>query len=98
MEDVRFDADGQNLAGSFMDYAMPRAQHFAPLTIKANPVPTETNPLGVKGAGEAGTVGAMPAVTNAVVDALSPLGIRHVPMPATAESIWRLIQQAKAAG
>ena len=61
-------------------------------------MPTETNPLGVKGAGEAGSVGAMPAVTNAVVDALSPLGIRHVPMPATAESIWRLIQQAKAAG
>jgi carbon-monoxide dehydrogenase large subunit len=99
LENIAYDNDsGQLLSGTFMDYAMPRADHFSTITVDANPVPTETNPLGVKGAGEAGSVGAMPAVTNAVVDALSPLGIRHVPMPATAESIWRLIREAKPAG
>jgi carbon-monoxide dehydrogenase large subunit len=63
--------------------------------VQCNPVPTKTNPLGVKGAGEAGTVGSMPAVANAVIDALSVYGIRHIDMPATAERIWRTIQAAK---
>ena len=71
MEDVHFDADGQLVTGSFMDYAMPHAHDLCDMTVEANPVPTKTNPLGVKGAGEAGCVGALPAVTNAVVDALS---------------------------
>ena len=71
MEDVHFDADGQLVTGSFMDYAMPRAHDLCDFTVEANPVPTKTNPLGVKGAGEAGCVGALPAVTNAVVDALA---------------------------
>ena len=85
MEDIRFDDDGQILTGSFMDYAMPRATDISAVEVKSNPVPTATNPLGVKGAGEAGCVGAMPAVANALVDALSHLGIRHVEMPATPE-------------
>jgi carbon-monoxide dehydrogenase large subunit len=81
-----------------MDYAMPRADDLSSIEVKSHPVPTKTNPLGVKGAGEAGTVGALPAVTNAVVDALSPLGIRHIEMPATPERIWRAIAEAKAKG
>jgi carbon-monoxide dehydrogenase large subunit len=96
MENVAFDGDGQQLSGSFMDYAMPKAAHFGPITVKSNPVPTATNPLGVKGAGEAGNVGALPALMNALVDALSPFGIRQVPMPATPENLWRLIRDAKA--
>ena len=64
--------------------------------MKSNPVPTKTNPLGVKGAGEAGCVGALPAVANAVVDALAPLGIRHVAMPATPERLWQAINSRTA--
>ena len=94
MEDIHFDGDGQLVTGSFMDYAMPRADDFSPVEVKSNPVPTRTNPLGVKGAGEAGCVGAMPAVANAIVDALSHLGIRHIEMPATPERVWRTIRQA----
>ena len=94
MEDIRFDEDGQNLTASFMDYAMPRATDISAVDIKSNPVPTRTNPLGVKGAGEAGCVGAMPAVANALVDALSHLGVRHVEMPATPERMWRAIKNA----
>ncbi len=97
MEDIAFDRDsGQLLTGSFMDYAMPRADNFSNIEIKSNPVPTRSNPLGVKGAGEAGTVGAMPALANAIVDALSPFGIKQVDMPATSERIWRAIQTTKA--
>ncbi len=93
-EDIRFDADsGGLITGSFMDYAMPRASDLCAVAIKSNPVPTKTNPLGVKGAGEAGTVGAMPAVANALVDALSEFGVRHIAMPATAEVIWRAMRE-----
>jgi carbon-monoxide dehydrogenase large subunit len=95
MEDIRFDPSGQLVTGSFMDYAMPRAETFGPFHIRSNPVPTRTNPLGVKGAGEAGCVGALPAVANALVDALSGLGIRHVEMPATPERLWRAIREAR---
>jgi carbon-monoxide dehydrogenase large subunit len=91
-EDIAFDASGQLLTGSFMDYAMPRASDLVAIAIKSNPVPTKTNPLGVKGAGEAGTVGAMPAVANALVDALSEFGVRHIEMPATPERIWRALR------
>jgi carbon-monoxide dehydrogenase large subunit len=63
--------------------------------VKSNPVPTKTNPLGVKGAGEAGCVGAMPAVSNAIADALSSFGIRHLEMPATPERVWRAIQESR---
>ena len=95
MEDVRYDADGQMLTASFLDYGMPRAGHMCHIDVLCNPVPTKTNPLGVKGAGEAGTVGSMPAVANAVVDALSVYGITHIDMPATPEKVWRAIRQAK---
>ena len=95
MEDIRFDpASGQLLTGSFMDYAMPRAGDLSAIQCDSNPVPTQTNPLGVKGAGEAGNVGALPAVGNALVNALSPLGIRHIEIPATPERLWRAIRQA----
>jgi carbon-monoxide dehydrogenase large subunit len=96
MEDIHFDAEGQLVTGSFMDYAMPRARDFSPIEVKANPVPTKTNPLGVKGAGEAGCVGAMPAVANAVVDALSGFGVTHIAMPATPEVVWRAMGNGKA--
>jgi len=97
MEQIRFDpTNGQNLTGSFMDYAMPHAEIFPHIDIKSNPVPTKTNILGVKGAGEAGCVGALPAVGNALVDALSHLGVKHVEMPATPERIWRIMEEAKA--
>jgi carbon-monoxide dehydrogenase large subunit len=96
MEDIQFDGDsGQLITGSFMDYAMPRAADLCAVEVKSNPVPTKTNPLGVKGAGEAGCVGALPCVANAIVDALSVLGIHHVEMPATPERIWRAIRQAR---
>ena len=95
-EDIRFDREnGQLLSGSFMDYAMPRADQFSYIEILSNPVPTKTNPLGVKGAGEAGNVGALPAVANAIVDALSEFGIRHIEMPATPERIWQAIVGAR---
>jgi carbon-monoxide dehydrogenase large subunit len=93
MEDIAFDrGSGQLLTGSFMDYAMPRAADVSGVELKSNPVPTATNPLGVKGAGEAGCVGALPAVANALVDALSVLGVRHIEMPATPERIWRAVR------
>jgi carbon-monoxide dehydrogenase large subunit len=95
MEDIKFDTEGQILTGSFLDYAMPRAGDMGAFHVDSNPVPTKTNPLGVKGAGEAGCVGAMPAVANALVDALSVLGINHVAMPATPEVLWRAIHEAK---
>jgi carbon-monoxide dehydrogenase large subunit len=99
MEDIKFDsATGQLLTGSFMDYAMPRASDFCSIAIQSNPVPTASNPLGVKGAGEAGTVGAVPAIANALADALSVLGIRDVPMPASPERLWRAMHGARSAG
>ena len=96
LEDIKFDPDnGQLLTGSFMDYAMPRAHHFCNMEIKSHPTFTKTNPLGVKGAGEAGCVGAMPAVGNALIDALSVYGVRDIAMPATPERVWRAIREAK---
>jgi len=87
---------GQLLAGSFMDYAMPRADDMPTFDVDSHEVPTAVNPLGAKGVGEAGTVGALPALLNAVNDALAPLGVRHLDMPVTAERVWRAIQDAKA--
>ncbi len=96
MEDKAYDRDtGQVLAGSFMDYAMPRAADFCDVEIKDNPVPTPTNPLGVKGAGEAGTVGSLSAGVNAIVDALSVYGIRHIDTPCTPYRVWQAIEEAK---
>jgi len=98
MEDIAFDASsGQLVSGSFMDYALPRADNLSNVEVKSNPVPTPTNPLGVKGCGEAGCVGAMPAVANAIVDALARLGVRQIEMPATPERVWRAINNASSA-
>jgi carbon-monoxide dehydrogenase large subunit len=96
MEEVVYDPEsGQLLTASFMDYAMPRADTLPDMHIESKPVPTKLNPLGAKGAGEAGTVGALPVVMSAVIDALAPLGVRQLDMPATAERVWRAIQDAK---
>jgi carbon-monoxide dehydrogenase large subunit len=96
MENVAFDAgSGQLLSASFMDYAMPRADDMPPVEILGNHHPTPSNPLGAKGAGEAGTVGALPAVVSAVVDALSPLGVTHVDMPLTPARVWQAIRDAR---
>lgn len=92
MEDIHFDASGQLVTASFMDYAMPHAHNLCDMEVESNPVPTKTNPLGVKGAGEAGCVGALPAVANALVDALSEFGVKHIEMPATSERIWRAMR------
>jgi carbon-monoxide dehydrogenase large subunit len=97
MENIAYDAEGQLLSGSFMDYAMPRASHMPPIVSEFNEVLAKTNPLGVKGAGEAGTVGALAAVTNAIVDALAPFGVEHIEMPATSERIWRAMQGGRRA-
>ena len=95
MEHMVFDPDsGQMLAGSLMDYAMPRGDDLCSFEVESNPVPTRANPLGVKGAGEAGTVGALPAVMSAMSDALRPLGITDIEMPATSERLWRAIRSA----
>jgi carbon-monoxide dehydrogenase large subunit len=95
METIVYDASGQLVSGSFMDYAMPRAENFCDFALSENEVPTKTNPLGVKGAGESGTVGALPAVMNAVNDALARVGAPYVQMPATAEKVWRALQVAR---
>jgi aerobic carbon-monoxide dehydrogenase large subunit len=97
MEQVAYDPQsGQLLTGTFMDYCMPRADDFSPIAVHSKPVPTKLNPLGAKGAGEAGTVGALPAVVNAVLNALGPLGVSGLDMPATSEKIWRAIHGAPA--
>jgi carbon-monoxide dehydrogenase large subunit len=88
-------ATGQLLSGSFMDYAMPRADDLPFFDVDSHEVPTKVNPLGAKGVGEAGTVGAMPALLNAVNDALAPLGVRHLDMPVTPERVWHAIRDAK---
>jgi aerobic carbon-monoxide dehydrogenase large subunit len=75
---------------------MPRADDVSNIEVGSNPVPTKLNPLGVKGAGEAGTVGALPAVMNAIMDALAELGVKDLDMPATGDRVWRAIRGAKA--
>lgn len=93
MENVRFDDDGQPLTGSFMDYAMPRADDMPVMRFISEPTFTDANPLGVKGCGEAGTVGALPAVVNAVADALWDTGVRDVHPPLSPCRIWSLLQR-----
>ena len=89
------DVSGQLLSGSFMDYCMPRADHLPNMTIKTHSTLCTHTPMGVKGCGEVGTIGSPAAVINAVVDALSHLGVQHVDMPATPNRIWRVIQNAR---
>ncbi|MPY72271.1 MAG: molybdopterin-dependent oxidoreductase [Alphaproteobacteria bacterium] len=95
MENIVYDPEsGQLLTGSFMDYCMPRADNFCFFDLDRHPVPTATNPLGVKGAGECGTVGGLAAMMNAVNDALAPLGIRNLTMPCTPQRVWQAIRDA----
>jgi carbon-monoxide dehydrogenase large subunit len=96
LENAVYDSDGQFVTGSFMDYAMPRAHDVPMINVLSHPVPTKSNPLGAKGCGEAGTSGGLPSVANAVIDALSEYGIRHLEMPMTPARIWQAIQDAKA--
>jgi aerobic carbon-monoxide dehydrogenase large subunit len=96
LEGAVYDADGQLVTGSFMDYAMPHAHDVPMIAVTNRPVPTKSNPIGAKGCGEAGTSGGLPAVANAVVDALSDYGIRHLEMPMTPARIWQAIEAAKA--
>ena len=94
LEDVVYEpGTGQMVSGSFMDYAMPRAADVPPIEIECLPTPTHSNPLGVKGAGEAGTVGATPAIISALLDALSSKGVTDIELPATPEKVWRAINQ-----
>jgi len=90
-EEVVYDEQGQLLSGTLMDYALPRASHIPEFELDRTETPSPVNPLGVKGVGEAGTIGATPAIVNAVVDALSPFGVRHLDMPIKPENIWRII-------
>jgi aerobic carbon-monoxide dehydrogenase large subunit len=94
-EGVVYDDDGNPLTGNLMDYAMPSAAEFPSFETTRTETPTPLNPLGAKGIGESGTIGSTPAVQNAVVDALSYLGIRHVDMPLTSERVWRAIEAAR---
>jgi carbon-monoxide dehydrogenase large subunit len=95
MEEVSYDADGQPITGSFMDYAMPRAEDVPPMGIGDHPSPAKTNPLGTKGCGEAGCAGSLCVIVNAVLDALSEHGITTIDMPLTPEKVWRAIQDAQ---
>ena len=95
MERTVFDEEGQFLTGSLTDYALPRASDAVTFRVHSRPVPAKTNPLGAKGCGEAGCAGSLPAVMNAVVDALSEYGIRHIDMPATPYKVWQAIRHAQ---
>jgi len=91
-EQTIYDENGQLLTGEFMDYAIPRATDIPEYTLGSTVTPSPVNPLGVKGVGEAGTIGATPAIANAVIDALAPLGVVHLDLPMTPERIWRAMQ------
>ncbi len=93
-EQAVYDADGQFLSGSFMDYTMPHADLAKRVHIESLVTPSPNNALGVKGAGEAGTTGALPTAMNAIVDALRSRGIRHLDMPASAHRVWQALQDA----
>jgi len=95
-EEVIYDENGGLLTGSLMDYAVPRAADLPRLNLARTETPTPVNPLGIKGIGEAGTIGSTPAVVNAVVDALAPFGVTHIDMPLTPQKIWSLCQGTKA--
>jgi carbon-monoxide dehydrogenase large subunit len=96
-EGAQFDENGQPLTGTLLDYALPLASELPRFELDHTETPTPVNPLGAKGVGEAGTIGATPAVCNAVVDALAHLGVRDVEMPITAERVWRILREAESA-
>ena len=92
LEEVVYDEDGQLVTGSLMDYAVARAEDLPPLEFARTETPSPVNPMGVKGVGEAGTIGSTPSIVNAVVDALAPFGVTHIDMPLKPEKLWRLCQ------
>jgi carbon-monoxide dehydrogenase large subunit len=98
LEEVVYDADGNPLTATFADYAFPSAAELPSFTLLSMETPTTLNPLGAKGIGEAGTIGATPAVQSAVVDAVSHLGVRHIDMPTSPLRVWTAIQQAASEG
>jgi carbon-monoxide dehydrogenase large subunit len=96
MENAQYDESGQLVTGSFMDYALPRSVDVpSAIGWQSHPAPAKTNPLGVKGCGEAGCAGAMTSVMNAIVDALSEVGIRHFDMPASPQRVWQAIRSTE---
>ena len=92
-EGAVYDENGQLVSGSLMDYTMPKANFFPNIELGSTVTPSPTNPMGVKGAGEAGTIGSTPAVVNAVMDALAPFGVSHLDMPLTSEKVWRAMHK-----
>jgi carbon-monoxide dehydrogenase large subunit len=94
-EGAFYDADGQLLTGSMLDYAIPKAEFLPPIETARTETPSPHNPFGIKGVGETGTIASTPAVYNAVLDALAPLGVRTLEMPLTPERVWRAIQAAR---
>ena len=94
MEEVRYDEDGNPITSNFADYAVISAAELPSFQLVTMETPTDVNPLGAKGIGESGTIGSTPAVQSAVIDALSPFGVRHLDMPASPERVWRAIQSA----
>ena len=94
-EELIYNEDGQLVTGSLMDYALPRAHFFPEFTLDRTVTPSPVNPMGVKGVGEAGTIGSTPCIVNAVCDALSPLGVRHIEMPLKPERVWKAIASAR---
>ena len=94
LEGCVYSDDGQLVTGSFMDYTMPRADNLPHIEVGTTTTPSPLNPLGVKGCGEAGAIAAPPAIINAIIDALAPLGVKDVPMPATPQAVWQAIQSA----
>ena len=98
MEEVSYDSSGQPITGSFMDYAVPRADDIPLMAVGSHPSPAKSNPLGTKGCGEAGCAGSLTTIVNAVIDALSEFGVAKIDMPLTPERVWRAIQDARRAG
>lgn len=92
-EEAIYDETGQMLTGSFMDYALPKAHNFPRFELDNTVTPSPVNPMGVKGVGEAGTIGSTPAIANAVIDALKPFGVRHIDLPLRPEKLWKLMQE-----
>jgi len=97
LEEVVYDEQGQLLTGELTDYAIPRAGDLSRMETDRTVTPTDVNPMGVKGVGEAGTIGATPALANAVVDALEPFGVKHLDIPFKRERVWQAIHKARRA-
>jgi carbon-monoxide dehydrogenase large subunit len=95
-EEVVYDDQGQLVTGTLMDYALPKAIMIPHLELGSTETPSPVNPLGAKGVGEAGTIGATPAIVSAIVDALAPYGVRHLDMPLKPEVLWQIISKKSA--